>query len=156
MATKRAARVAAPGAPRVTFDGIMAVSDDFGRLRVLILDAGPDGRPSDAGRALRAAVPRPAAPPGDPHRGEYRPPFELLAGPLPPDAAGVRGVAWAVPPARRRDFWLAEAARLRGRWVRLEATVRPFAVGFGEAGGFAGASLDVAMLTALGGDAPAP
>ena len=44
-ARPRAARVPAPGALRVALRGILAVPDDFGRLRLLLLDEGPDGAP---------------------------------------------------------------------------------------------------------------
>ena len=38
MPKSRASRIAAPGAQRIILTGIMAVSDDFDRIRVLLLD----------------------------------------------------------------------------------------------------------------------
>lgn len=54
----RAPRVAAPGAQRITLTGVMAVPDDFGRLRLLLLDERPDGAPDGSWGRLRNAVPR--------------------------------------------------------------------------------------------------
>lgn len=132
---KRATRVAAPGAVRLTLTGIVAVSDDFSRVRLLLLDEGHDGRPDPSAGALRRAVPA---------RGDAGVPYELRDGPLPADAAGVRGACWAVPPAHRRAHWLAVAAGLRGRWARAEVTLRPYCVE-----GRRGVSLDLSMLEEL-------
>jgi hypothetical protein len=143
MPTKRAAKVAAPGAARLTLTGIAAVSDDFGRVRILLLDEGRDGRPDGSARALRAAV-------GVVTGTDFRAPHELRDGPLPPSAEGVRGACWAVPPAHRRAHWLGVATALRGQWVRAEVTVRRYAFARDDDGTrAAGVALDLAMLEAL-------
>jgi hypothetical protein len=112
---KRAARIPAPGAPRVTFEGYVTVPDDFGRLRFLL--------PPREAAALRRAVP---APPGGPPPGLA---WRTARG-LPVDVALDVPV---VPDARRRAFWHAAAAAARGRWARVEVTARRYA--FGAAGG---------------------
>ena len=162
----RAPRVAAPGAQRITLTGIMAVPDDFGRLRLLLLDERPDGAPDGSWGRLRAAVPRLHA--------SYRPPYEMRAGVLGPDADNVRGTVWIVLPAHRRTYWLGVAESLRGRWVTVEVTVRPFRLALQEGAAAAqatqegattaqttqedaaaaqaaqeGAALDLAMLTPM-------
>ena len=153
----RAPRVAAPGAQRITLTGVMAVPDDFGRLRLLLLDERPDGAPDGSWGRLRNAVPRL-------HAG-YRPPYEMRAGLLGSDADNVRGTVWIVLPAHRRTYWLGVAESLRGRWVTAEVTVRPFrlasqegaaaaqegaaAAQEGAAAAQEGAALDLAMLTQM-------
>jgi hypothetical protein len=96
----------------------MAVPDDFGRLRLLLLDERPDGAADGSWGRLRDAVPRP-------HAG-YQAPYEVRAGALGPDADGVRGTVWIVLPAHRRAHWREVAEGLRGQWVTVEVTVRPF------------------------------
>lgn len=96
----------------------MAVPDDFGRLRLLLLDERPDGTTDGSWGRLRDAVPRPHA--------DYRTPYEVRAGPLDPDAVGVRGTVWIVLPIHRRAYWREVAEGLRGQWVSVEVTVRPF------------------------------
>ena len=64
----RAARVAAPGAQRITVNGILAVPDDFSRLRLLLLDEKPDGSPDGSWSRLQSSIPQPhanASHPGD-------------------------------------------------------------------------------------------
>lgn len=140
----RASRVTAPGAQRITLTGIMAVPDDFGRLRLLLLDERPNGVPDGSWGRLRNAVPRL-------HAG-YRPPYEMRAGVLGSDADNVRGTVWIVLPAHRRTYWLGVAESLRGRWVTAEVTVRPFRLASQEGAAAAaqeGAALDLAMLTQM-------
>ncbi len=125
--------------------------DDFGRLRLLLLDTQPDGTPDGSWPRLRAAVPRP--------HENFRAPYDVRSGPLPANADGVRGTAWFVPPAHRRAHWLEVAQTLRGQWVVAEATIRRFrqpgAGGAPPAGAELteraadGASLDLAMLTPM-------
>lgn len=128
-ARQRAPAVAAPGAARVAFTGVLAVPDDFGRLRVVLVDRLAGGAPDGSAAALARALPR---------RGPgFSVPYELAA-----DAAGgTRGVAWVTVPARHRAHWGAEAERLRGREVRVEATVRPFRTAAAH-----GVALDLAAL----------
>jgi hypothetical protein len=149
----RAAKVPAPGAKRITISGIMAVPDDFGRLRILIFAERPDGRPDGSWQRLRAAAPQSA---------HCKVPYVASrpAGPgeLPtPDADGVLGTAWFVAP-RRRSYWLQRASELRGQWVSVEATVRPYMRPHmrpqdgeppGDHSPRQGASLDLSLVTRL-------
>jgi len=130
-AGKRASRVASPGATRLTLTGIMAVSDDFDRVRVLLME-----RPGDSSWAqLAKEIPT--------LHENYRTPYELHD----PDTEDVRGVFWAVLPGHRKKYWLETATELRGRYVRAEVTVRPFSYRDKKTGErIMGASLDLAML----------
>ena len=161
----RAARVAAPGAQRITVNGILAVPDDFSRLRLLLLDEKPDGSPDGSWSRLQSSIPQPhanASHPGDAnashpgnanasHPGDanaiHRLPYEANTSHHPD---GVRGTAWIVLPAHRRAYWLGVAADLRGQWVTAEVTVRPFVIP-GTAANYyqRGISLDLSMLTQL-------
>jgi hypothetical protein len=137
---KRAARVAAPGAQRLELVGEVAVPDEHGRVRLLILDTGPDGRPDPSWGRLVAGVPR--------RHAEYQPPYEgASAGETA--ATGVRGVARITLPARRRQYWLDLAGSLRGKPARLEVTVRPFAFDAEDGARREGAALDLAMMEAV-------
>ncbi len=119
MATPPRTRITAPGALRVAIVGIMAVSDDFGRLRIAVSDA----------RALAAAIPK---------KFGHAMPYEFDG-----SAGGERGqgVVWLNAPARYRAHWEAQAASLRGKAVRAEATVRPY-----MSAGRQGFALDLSML----------
>ena len=147
MAARRnPSRVTAPGAQRLTLTGIMVVPDAFARLRLLLVRRRPDGTLDDSRGRLQALVPRL-------HVG-YSVPYEFTA-----DEEDC-GTVWVVPPAHRRDHWLGVAAALRGQWVTVEATVRPFRFAGGRAAAAAaavhqhGVSLDLAMLTPLASEAP--
>jgi hypothetical protein len=107
-------RCAAPGAQRIALTGIMAVPDDFGRVRILLLDKSPGGSYDASWSRLRAAVPK--------NSDEYSVPYEES------EDADIKGRAWFVLPARRRTHFLETAAAARGQWVRVEATIRPFVV----------------------------
>jgi len=113
---RRAARTPSPQAARVVFAGVLAAPDGFGRLRVLLVERFADGTPDYASvGALRRAAP--GAGPG------YGLPYELDA--VPRDE--VRGIATVAVPAAHRAHWVGVAADLRGREVRVEATLRPYA-----------------------------
>ena len=135
----RAARTPSPHAARVSFAGVLAAPDAFGRLRVLLVERFADGSPSHAAAALRRAIPR-----GGPGFGL---PYELHE--TPRDE--VLGVVTLVVPARHRAHWDSVATDLRGREVRVEATLRPYAPG-GRHGGprEPGVALDLAMLEPRG------
>lgn len=98
-------------APRFELRGILAAPDDFGRLRVFL--------PEDAPGTVAAEILRRAPGPNGPlePRGEY---FVVTL------------------PARRRDHWLAVAARLQRCLVRLAVTARPW-----RCGGRSGTALDL-------------
>jgi hypothetical protein len=143
----RAPRVTSPGARRLGLTGVMAVPDNFGRIRVLLADPLPRGSPDASWRILRDSLP------GGPERTS---PYALRE----PDEDGVRGEFWAVPPAHRKAHWLGVAEALRGQEVRVEVTVRYFsyagagrqgsgAGGDREAARLKGAALDVALIEPL-------
>jgi len=134
----RLPRTTAPGAARLALTGIMAAPDAHGRQRILLVDRAPDGRHDTSWAALARAVP---SGPQDAKAGRSAP-YALHRPDASPDADGVRGVFWVVLPARHREHWAREAAALRGRAVRAEVTLRPFADGRGASG----VSLDLAML----------
>ncbi len=133
----RAPRVPAPGGQRLTLTGIMAVPDDFGRIRVLLVDRLPGRSHTDPSCATLLREVR-CGPGGSP-------PYRVHA----TDTEGVRGEFWAVPPAHRKKHWLDTANTLRGQAVQVEVTVRHFRFA-SDAGSapdqLAGASLDVAMI----------
>ena len=138
-AKPRAARIAAPGAPRVTLNGILAVPDNYGRLRLLLLNTHRDGSPDYSAATLRGAVPCP-------HAG-YRLPYELTPS---PDGDEVQATVWLVPPAHHRVHWQGVAAELRGQWVTVEATVRRFSIVEPSRGAaYQGTALDLAMLAPM-------
>ena len=122
---------AAP-ATRVEFFGQMAAPDDFGRVRVIFLETAPDGSPDFSIDVVRRAVDRAARGP-DPGLPYY-------ASSVVRD--GVRGTVTLVAPERHRAHWLAVAAALRNRRVRVEATVRPYVF----PGKKSGVSLDISII----------
>lgn len=130
----RATRVTAPGAQRITINGIMAVPDNFGRLRLLILNEQPDGSPDGSWGRLRGSIPQLHA--------IDRLPYEEAH--TSPD--GVRGTAWIVLPTHRRAHWLGVATALRGQWVTAEVTVRPFIIRGAALEAERGISLDLSMV----------
>jgi hypothetical protein len=141
-APRRAGRITAPGAKRITFLGVMAVPDEFGRLRVLVVDELADGTECRSRDVLVRAIP-------DLEGAPYR------LHPERPDSTGVWGTATLAVPARHRAHWLAEAARLRGREVRVEATLRRYE--FERDGeSVAGSALDVSAVEPLGEKLEAP
>jgi hypothetical protein len=129
---KRAPRVPAPGAERVVLTGVLAATDNYGRVRLLLLEEAPDGKSDYSWRVLRAATT----------------PFTSGA-PLA-DATGCVGEAFFVLPARYREHWLNVAAELRGQWVRVEATQRRYVMKKGNGCTTAGVSLDLTLLEAAG------
>jgi len=114
--TTRARRVSAPGAPRLTLTGVMAVPDKFGRVRILLLNEHPNGSPNKSFTILDTAL-----------EGVVDLPFTRNT-PKSIKADGVVGVCWAVSPAHRKAHWLGVAEQLRGQWVRIEVTVRKYCV----------------------------
>lgn len=134
----RANKIAAPGAPRLTLTGIMAAPDDFGRVRVLLVNPLPSGASDRSATVLNEALP--FAP------GLDRP-FRLHAR----DTEDVVGEFWAVPPKHRRQYWLETAAELRGQEVTVEVTLRPYSFPSPTApeSFVRGVAFDLAMLTPL-------
>lgn len=138
MATRgaRAARIASPKAKRVVLTGEVAVSDEYGRVRLLIFASGLDGRQDPTWASLVTEVPR--------RHASYDVPYEASDG-----LDGLLGTVWVAVPAHRRQHWLAEAAALRGRRVRIETTVRPYAFDTARGARREGASLDLALMEPL-------
>lgn len=132
---KRRAPVAAPGAKRLTLTGVMGVPDEYGRIRVLLVDRLACAQRKDLSwRTLLDEVPGGKA---------FSVPYELHGA----DSEGVRGEFWAVAPARLRRHWLEQAAALRGQEVCLEVTVRNYTTAAtAERAASYGASLDISML----------
>ncbi len=130
---KRAPRVASPGTKRLTLTGILGVTDDFGRVRLILYDEGRDGKCDNSWRVLQRE-----APVG---------PYTLQEGPL--RNGEDRGVVHFVIPPAHRKHWLEVAVDMRGRWVRVEALLRPYNMALGDGTRISGNSLDLAMLEAL-------
>jgi len=130
MPRKRAAPIAAPGAARITFTGIMAAPDDFGRLRVLLESdwAAPlvDHSASRLDIACRQAARRLCAQATIAENGEAAEVEITLAYAEAGGRCGASAQALLTVPARHSAHWLATAADLRGRPVRVEATIRTY------------------------------
>ena len=159
-------RIAAPGAARLTLTGIVAAPDDFGRIRIMLLDRRSAGGLAAHGnsaaardeydpswRQLLAAVGVADSAAGGHAAGGRHTPHNLTAGDRAPDRDGVRGECWVTAPPRHRAHWLAVAAALRGRWARAEVTVRryrrPAGRGGADCGADCGTVLDLAALDLL-------
>jgi hypothetical protein len=132
--SKRAPRVASPGTKRLVITGVLGVTDDFGRIRLILCDTKPDGSFDDSWKVLRKEAPN----------GPYKLEDGLVR------AGEDRGVVHIVVPPTHRAHWLDVAADLRGQWVRVEALLRPFNMVLGDGSRSAGTSLDLAALEALG------
>ena len=131
---KRAPKITAPGARRIKFTGIMAVPDEYGRLRILLIDRTADGHIDPSLYELRKAIP---------NRGPgFSLPYEVKK-----DDDDVRAVATVTVPARYKKHWGSVAEGLRGLEVLVEVTIRPFTLP-GEALGeqLSGEALDLSML----------
>lgn len=97
--------------------GTLLASDSYGRLRLLVGEAGADGKKNPTwGRLCRAGAAAPAS----------------------PDAEGDLGVVAISAPKGRRAHWLAFAAANLDREVRLEADPRGYV-----AAGRRGVALDL-------------
>lgn len=138
----RAPKVPAPGAKRLTLTGVMAVPDDYGRVRVLLMDPLPGGLPDRSWAILQNEAPV--------GYGDHAP-YVLHPG----GDEGARGEFWAVAPARRKEHWLKVAGELRGQEVRVEVTVRPYSyagharMADKEGAHLRGLALDIAMIEPL-------
>lgn len=158
MPPKRAPRIPAPGAERIIITGIMAASDSYDRVRIMILDEGKNNYPDPSAARLRKCAPPDCAlttceVSAKTTCGFSNVPYNLRDEPtLPASADGVRGTCWMVLPKNHKAHWLATAAELRGRWVRAEALVRRFTFELEDGGRRAGVSLDLAMLAELPSD----
>ena len=105
--------------------GIMAVPDDFERIRVLLMNPLPSGMIDKSANVLREASIN----------------YPNLSFKLHPrDTEGVIGEFWATLP-KYKKHWLSIAADLRGREVKVEVTLRPYFVE-----GKRGHALDVVMI----------
>ena len=129
LQSSRASRVTAPGALRIILTGILAVSDDFDRIRLLILNEKKDNTYNNSWRILKSAVPK--------LHVNYQTPYEEHS-----QNDDVQCTVLIVLPEHRKKYWLGVAKDLRGQWVAVEVTVRPFTIP-----GSQGASLDLSMLS---------
>jgi len=136
----RSASVTAPGAQRIVLTGILAVPDTYRRVRLLLLDQREGGASDGTWPALRKAVPNGGQ--------DYKVPYTVKSGLLTANDDGIRGEVTVSCPKHRRSHWMSESIRLRGQWVRIEATVRQYSFFLGESHRV-GASLDLSMLEPL-------
>jgi len=120
--------------------GTLLVSDDFDRLRLLLVDEAPGGQRDSSAWQLRHTCDTVAG--GS--RSVARP-YELL---VRPDSDGTWGVCTIVAPKRYRAHWTAEAARLRGQRVRVLVAPRRYMLRSADGGSQYGISLDLVNLTA--------
>ena len=120
---------------QLTITGQMLVPDDFGRPRILILDAAPDGRRDGSAWALRSAAF--SFGPGT------KTPFSFGA---KPDGDCAWGPCTLVAPARHRRHWLAEAARLRGQFVAIVVAPRRYRMPVASGAAHSGFSLDIVSI----------
>ena len=108
---------AASSPQRFELTGTLLVSDDFARVRLLLVDTAPDGARDSSAWRLRHACDMVAG------AGRVARPYELN---VRPDSDGSWGVCTIVAPKRFRDHWRAEAARLRGQRVRVTVSTRRY------------------------------
>jgi len=118
--------------------GTLLVSDDFDRLRLLLVDEAPGGQRDSSAWQLRHAC--------DTIVGGSRSvarPYELS---VRPDSDGTWGVCTIVAPKRYRVHWAAEAAHLRGQRVRVLVAPRRYMLRSADGGTQYGLSLDLVDL----------
>jgi len=118
--------------------GTLLVSDDFDRLRLLLVDEAPGGQRDSSAWQLRHAC--------DTIAGGSRSvarPYELS---VRPDSDGTWGVCTIVAPKRYRAHWAAEAALLRGQRVRVLVAPRRYMLRSADGGTQYGLSLDLVDL----------
>jgi hypothetical protein len=92
---------------QLTLYGVMAVTDKFGRIRILL------ETDSLCVKFLQKKIPPTA---------DLTVPYEIYSHP----ADGIAGVVWCTVPARYRALWLKTAEELRNKKVRAEVTMRGF------------------------------
>ena len=127
-------RIASPSARRVTFTGIMAVPDDFGRIRVILMEKFANGHYDTSWSILRRELPK--------LNQWYSVPYELH----PPMDDETRGIAHVTVPKRHKKYWDSIATSLLGKEVQIEATIRPFRFANRSGEYTTGVSLDLASL----------
>lgn len=127
-------RIAAPGAKRLKLNGVVAVSDCFNRVRLMIHDNFPDGKTDPTSYRLWTIK-------------DDNAPYELRTEEvLPPFADGVRGTCWLTVPQLHRAHWLTVATDLRGKWATAEVTVRRYRFRGDDGASHVGVALDLCML----------
>lgn len=139
----------------IELTGILVAPDDFGRLRLCLVDVLPsrerDAVADGSWARLKQAVP---------YSSEYSVPYDLPQGGAPDDA-GIRGECWiTLPDGRsresrgRRDRILALAKELRGKEVAVRVRPKRFAFDSGarhnDGAHVAGTALVLETLEALG------
>jgi hypothetical protein len=129
MASPQTARISAPGAARLELNGQLLTCDDFGRLRLLLLRESPAGERDQSHFQLRAACARALSMSVAAAEACARLPY------VSADASATAthsicelevATVTVVAPKRYSDHWAAEAARLRGRYVRMTVGLRRF------------------------------
>lgn len=96
---------------RLTLTGIMAVTDDFNRLRLMVLEKTPDGRNDQSFNTLKRAI------------TTEKKPYEVATR---PDLDDVLCVVTFSTPKRNLQHWLTTAASLRGKPVKIECRTRRY------------------------------
>lgn len=121
---QRANGVAAPGAPRLELFGTLLASDDFGRLRLLLVDELPNDSKDLSAFKLREACGKLLGLPSIAPLDDNSYPYKLTAKP----EDNCWGTCHIVVPKRHLMHWASEAQRWRGKRVRMEVTLRKFAM----------------------------
>ena len=121
-----AARISAPGAPRLELSGQLLTCDDFGRVRLLLLRESPAGERDQSHFQLRTGCAHALSMSIAAAEACARVPYTMEA-----DQAQLGGelelaVASIVVPKRHSKHWIEVAARLRGRYVRVSVGLRRF------------------------------
>ena len=144
MASAQTAHISAPGAARLELCGQLLTCDDFGRIRLLLLRESPTGERDQSHFQLRAACAHALSMSIAAAEACARLPYTsaaatgatatttTVAAAASAAAAQPLGcelevaTATVVVPKRYTDHWMAEAARLRGRYVRVTVGLRRF------------------------------
>jgi len=122
-----------PGATRIVLTGILAVSDDFNRIRLLLLNE-RNSVPDNSWKLIQKIIPA--------QDNFYKVPYVAS---LDND---ILATVVIVIPAHRKKYWLDVAKSLRGQWVSIEATLRPFNINTSTIT-TRGMSLDLSMIVPL-------
>lgn len=130
---RKSNRIPSPFNERITISGYMAAPDDFGRIRLIIVDQTPENKIDRSAHILRTKVPKLGI--------KYNVPYKLVETTTQTD--DTRGVVTFTIPDHRKEYWLAESTGYRGRWVTIEATKRPYRLLNSH-----GMALDISLISA--------
>lgn len=116
---------------RLTLTGIMAVTDDFNRLRLMILDKTQEGCNDQSFNILKRVI------------TTDKKPYEVSTR---PDLDGVVCIVTFSTPKRNLQHWLTTAASLRGKPVKVECSTRRYNYTASNGDVKNGTSLDVQLI----------